>query len=99
MHIRKAFYPFPDIIWNITADPLMIPDIDMMDDSKLPDLMDMDDARQILHITYGLILSDKKPDGTTTFKNEIYDVLNENEEEYYNALFKHIGKHLSCLKI
>jgi hypothetical protein len=29
----------------------MIPDIDMMDDSKLPDLMDMDDARQILHIT------------------------------------------------
>jgi hypothetical protein len=85
--------------YHITADPLMIPDIDMMDDSKLPDLMDMDDARQILHITYGLILSDKKPDGTTTFKNEIYDVLNENEEEYYNALFKHIGKHLSCLKI
>lgn len=84
--------------YHITADPSKVPDIDMLDDSKLPALMDLDDARQILHITYGLILLEKNPDGKMTFKDEIYAVLNESEEEYYHVLFKHIGKHLNYLK-
>ena len=61
--------------------------------------MNIDDARQILHITYGLILCAVNTDGTSVFKGDIYDTLNEYEEEYYSALQKHIGKHLKFLGI
>lgn len=92
LHEAKKYY-------HITEDASKVPDIDKLEDSKLPELMDMNDARQILHITYGLILLDKKTDGTASFKNEIYDALNEFEQEYYDALSRHIGRHLSGLNI
>lgn len=85
--------------YHITADPSRVPDIDTLDDSKLTELMDMDDARQILHITYGLILLEKGTDGKAAFRDEIYEVLNDNEEEYYSTLSRHLGKHLNYLKV
>jgi hypothetical protein len=85
--------------YHITADPSKIPDIDAMSDGELPELMDMNDARQVLHITYGLILLDRKPDGTSTFRDEIYEALNEHEKEYYDALSGHIGRHLNLLRV
>ena len=61
--------------------------------------MEQDDARQTLHITYGLILQAKNSDGISLFKDRIYRVLNDYETDYYHALQKHIGKHLELLGI
>lgn len=85
--------------YHISADPSNIPDIDSLADSELPVLMDKDDSRQVLHITYGLILKAKNQDGTYTFKDEIYSTLHKYEQDYYNSLINHIGKHLSGLGI
>jgi hypothetical protein len=85
--------------YHISADPANIPDIDKLSDSELPGLMDMIDSRQVLHITYGLLLLAKNDDGTNQFKDEIYDTLVKNENEYAAALVRHIGRHLSELGI
>ncbi len=85
--------------YHISADGSKVPDIDEMNDSELHSLMDMEEARQVLHITYGLILSAKNLDKTTVFKEEIYALLNKSESNYYSALFKHIGKHLKMLGV
>ena len=85
--------------YHISANPSKIPDIDGLDDRELPMLMDMDDSRQVLHITYGLILLDKKSDGSPTFKDEIYSTLNIHEGKYYDALKRHIGRHLKELGV
>ena len=85
--------------YHISANVANIPDINMLSDEELPDLMDKDDSRQILHITYGLILQERNNDGSFMFKDEIYSVLNRYEDEYYRALMKHIGKHLDKLGI
>ena len=85
--------------YHIGADPARIPDIDRLADSELPGLLDMVDSRQMLHITYGLILQAKNPDGSFTFRNETYETLGKYEDEYYAALRKHIGKHLEGLGI
>lgn len=85
--------------YHISADPARVPDIDKMNDSELPGLMDLVDSRQVLHITYGLILQAKNPDGTSTFRDEIYETLDKYEAEYYAALERHIGKHLKLLGV
>jgi hypothetical protein len=85
--------------YHIGAKPENIPSLEKLADKDLPALMDMNDARQVLHITYGLILLAKYADGTSTFKDDIYNLLNRYEAEYYNALQKHLGRHLSQLGI
>ena len=53
----------------------------------------------MMHITYGLLLQSKNPDGTSTFKDEIYKILFEFESVYYNLLEIHLGRHIDCLGI
>jgi tagaturonate epimerase len=85
--------------YHIGANAANIPNIEKLEDCELPGLMDLNDSRQVLHITYGLILLAKNPDGTFIFKDEIYSVLNEYEEDYYTVLYKHIGRHLHELGV
>ncbi|MCL2519164.1 MAG: tagaturonate epimerase family protein, partial [Oscillospiraceae bacterium] len=67
-------------LYHITENAANIPTII---DSNL---LDHDDARQVLHITYGAVLA--------AHKNEIYATLNEFEEDYYKNLKIHLDKHL-----
>ncbi len=85
--------------YHISADLSKVPDIRGMRDSELPGLMDQNDARQVLHITYGLILQAKYPDSSCMFMDRIYETLNRYEDDYYRALENHIGRHLSQLGI
>ena len=61
--------------YHIGADTNKIADINSLKDEQLPDLMNKDDSRQVIHITYGLILQAKNEDGSFRFKDRIYDVL------------------------
>jgi hypothetical protein len=83
--------------YHISGDPDNIPDIDQLEDEDLPSLMDKDDSRQVMHITYGLILMEKNADGAFAFRDEIYSTLHKYEDDYCFALEKHIGKHLKGL--
>jgi hypothetical protein len=84
--------------YHIGADTNKIPQIDQLKDEELPGLMDKDDSRQVLHITYGLILQAKKENGDYLFRDRIYDLLNTHEDAYYDALYKHIGRHIEALE-
>ncbi|MDD4493470.1 MAG: tagaturonate epimerase family protein [Eubacteriales bacterium] len=75
----------------------MVPDVDEISDEKLPDLMNVDESRQALHVTYGLILQAKNPDGEYLFRDELFKTLYDYEEEYYEMLEKHIGRHVNSL--
>jgi hypothetical protein len=61
--------------------------------------MDANDSRQLLHITYGSILSAKDGSGKFLFKDEFYKTLFDHEEDHYSGLARHIGKHLELLKL
>lgn len=85
--------------YHITTDMSKVPDVDTLTDAQLPALMDQDDPRQVIHVTYGLILQAKNADGSSTFRDEIYLDLDKYEEEYVEVLKKHIGKHLRLLGV
>ena len=83
--------------YHISADPARIPALSSLRDDELPALMEKDDSRQLIHITYGLLLQAKDQNGQPLFRDRIYRCLHENEELYVEFLKKHIGKHLELL--
>jgi hypothetical protein len=85
--------------YHVTTDLNKIPALNSLTDGELPELMNQNDARQLLHITYGLILQAKDANGRYVYRDRIYNCLNENEEMYYQFLQKHIGKHLKELGV
>jgi len=68
-----------------------------MKDGELASLFEINEARQLIHITYGHILSRKNTDGSFSYKDRLYKLLREHEDQYRNALTKHIGRHLELL--
>ncbi|MDR4887173.1 tagaturonate epimerase family protein [Fredinandcohnia sp. QZ13] len=85
--------------YHITPDMSTIVPLDTVADADLPEYMNNDAARQVIHVTYGLLLTAKDEDGNFIFKDEFFNTLNEREEEYRHGLVKHIGKHVELLNL
>lgn len=85
--------------YHVTPDLDSIKPLDSVADGELADYMNNDAARQLFHVTYGLILTAKDENGDFTFSDEFFKALDEHEEEYRAALVKHIGKHLELLEL
>ena len=85
--------------YHVTTDLNKVPALDTMSDEDLPKYFDMNDARQLIHITYGLILSRKNADGSFTYRDKLYSLWREHEAVYTDALVRHIGRHLDLLGV
>jgi len=79
--------------YHVSIDLAKVPGLDSLKDEELPGLLNQDDARQLLHITYGFMLQDPE------LKEAIYQVLRENEGQYEEFLVRHINRHLQTLGI
>lgn len=85
--------------YHVDAKASEMPDIGVWEDGRLAETLGMDDCRQILHITYGLVLQAVGNDGKAIFRDRLYATLMQYEAEYYAALEKHIGRHLQTLGV
>ena len=85
--------------YTVTTNLKNIPDVDKLTDRELPGLFNQNDSRQLIHITYGLILTKKNADGSFTFRDRLYKLWKDHAAEYEAALVKHIGKHLTLLGV
>jgi len=86
--------PVAQAYYHIRPSQADAPSIENMPDSQLPTLLDMEDTRQILHITYGLLLNEKC-DGEYVFRDRLYACLKNNRAAMADGLKVHIGKHLA----
>ena len=83
--------------YNLTTDLSRIPKLDKISDDELVNLFKQNDSRQLIHITYGSILRARDSEGKYIFKDRIYKILFEHEEEHYRELSRHIRRHLELL--
>jgi tagaturonate epimerase len=60
-------------------------------------LLDDANARQILHVTFGSILTATDEQGVPLFKDRILECLRKNEGTHYGVLSRHISRHLAPL--
>jgi hypothetical protein len=62
--------------------------------SNWPALLEQFDAREILHVTFGSVLTARTPAGKTQFYDRLLSVLHTNAETYAANLEKHFTRHL-----
>jgi len=62
--------------------------------SDWPGLLEQFDAREILHVTFGSVLTEKTTDQKWRFYDRFMDLLRANPEAYANNLEKHFIRHL-----
>ncbi|WP_277677991.1 tagaturonate epimerase family protein [Gracilibacillus dipsosauri] len=83
--------------YHVTPDLESIAPLNETADADLPTYMDHDAARQLFHVTYGILLTAKNEAGEDLFRKEFFDTLLNNEDTYRQGLVKHIGRHLDLL--
>jgi tagaturonate epimerase len=71
------------------------PDPDAMPGSALPEVLDQFDARQILHVTFGSVLTATDERGRSRFAAPLAAVLESHREAYAATLERHFVKHLA----
>ena len=84
-------------LYHVTTDLNKIPQTAEMTDAQLERMLNEPDARQLLHITYGQILTGQDVDGQYSFRDRLYAFWNRHEKEYSAVLEEHIGKHIKTL--
>jgi tagaturonate epimerase len=57
-------------------------------------LLDQFDAREILHVTFGSVLTDKLPGGSPRFYDRFMAVIDANPDVYADCLERHFRRHL-----
>jgi len=87
--------------YELSADPNKIPDLSKLNGVQLFNLLESgtgnDDLRQVLHVTYGSILTSQSSSGDYIFRDKIYSILKNNEKEYNKILSAHIERHINNL--
>jgi len=84
--------------YHVSADLARVPRAAHHKDSELAQLLEQPDARQVLHVTYGSVLTAKKPDGGYRFRERLLQTLRDNEEVHLRMLARHLGRHIEPFK-
>jgi hypothetical protein len=80
--------------YHVSAQVERTPAPDGVADPDLVGLLDQFDIRQVLHVTFGSVLTSQAADGTLRFGPAILSLLRENPEAYAACLERHFVKHL-----
>ena len=83
--------------YHVTTEISRIPDISALPDDGLDSLFLNNDARQLIHITYGLILSKQQADGSYLYRDTLRTLWRRYAGTYAEMLTEHIGRHLALL--
>lgn len=94
-----ALQKFPEAaaFYHVTTDLSKVAPLEDVADQDLPKYLEENDARQMLHITYGYMLTERDDRGRKVFAPAFFEALRVHSEEYRTALSTHIGRHLALL--
>ncbi|MDI6804925.1 MAG: tagaturonate epimerase family protein [Bacteroidota bacterium] len=84
--------------YHVTGSLDKVPDPQKCTRQELLDLFEQHDTRQILHVTFGKVLTTKNNNGSYLFKNRLMTCLNQNEDVHYETIINHFRKHLDPFK-
>jgi hypothetical protein len=80
--------------YHVSAQLERTPAPDAVADPDLVGLLDQFDVRQVLHVTFGSVLTSRAADGTLRFGPAILSLLRDHPDAYAACLERHFVKHL-----
>ncbi len=81
--------------YHVSARVAAAPGADGVFAAALPALLDQFHAREILHVTFGSVLTERLPDGRRRFYDRFMAVLDAHPEVYSACLVRHFSRHLA----
>jgi hypothetical protein len=81
--------------YHVSADPSQALRSEDLADDELAKTLDNFHNRQMLHVTFGSVLTTRTAAGETLFKDRFFEALRSDEEAYYEVLEAHFGRHLT----
>ena len=90
----RGLYETEKHSYHVSADINVVKAGKDYSNEELLSLFGSNDARQVLHVTFGKVLTEKDSSGKLLFKDRILKCLEENEETHYEFLIKHFHRHL-----
>ncbi len=90
-------YPTDRATYHVSAELSNVPASADLGDHQLPALLDIDDPREVLHVTFGSVMTSKNSEGNYIFRQRLLDTLHEHEEAYQEVLKRHLGRHMDLL--
>lgn len=90
----RARYETDKATYHVSADLAKVRPAEELSDEELAGVLDEFDARQVLHVTFGSVLTVEEG---KTFRVPLMDVLRRNEETHYDVLAHHLGRHVAPL--
>ncbi|HOF18691.1 MAG TPA: tagaturonate epimerase family protein, partial [Phycisphaerae bacterium] len=92
LDFARGRYDEDKATYHVSGTVQKVPPAESLKDSDLPALLDQFDARQVLHCTFGSVLT---ADGGAKFRRRMFEALGRDEEAHYAALAKHLGRHVA----
>jgi hypothetical protein len=89
-----ARYDQDKATYHVSADPDQALRPNDLADGELTTVLDNFHNRQMLHVTFGSVLTEQEPSGGYRFRDRFFGVLRANEETYYRVLEAHFDRHL-----
>jgi hypothetical protein len=81
--------------YHVSAEPALCPRPSDLAEQGMASALDNFHARQMLHVTFGSVLTARDDSGQYIFRNRFFKALKSDEEAYYRVLESHFDKHLS----
>ncbi len=92
LDFAHARYETDKATYHVSAEPAKVPRASDLKDEQLPGVLDLFDGRQLLHVTFGSVLT---AEGGKKFRDRILAALRRDEEAHYTILQQHLGRHVA----
>jgi len=83
--------------YHVVQDLSDLPDYKALGDDEVETILDHNTGRQMLHVTFGSVLTDKKEEGAWRFRDRMYQLLLKNEELHHEIVREHSRRHMVAL--
>lgn len=94
LDFSRARFEVEKRTYHVSAKTENVPAASECSDTQLLALFEQNDARQVLHVTFGKVLTTRGEGGSYLFRDRILACLQEHEELHYHNLEHHLGKHV-----
>ena len=93
LEFSRSLYEHERRTYHVSAELDRVPAAADLKDRELRNLFEDDDARQVLHVTFGRVLTEKQDDGGYLFKDRLMAALEKHESAHYDNLVAHFRRH------
>jgi len=92
MDFARGRYEEDRASYHVSGDLSKVPPSSQLEDGELAGVLDVFDGRQVLHVTYGSVLTEEQA-GQSVFRDRILDALKRHEETHYEIVVRHLRRH------